>query len=318
MPSFPKPTFAPTVNVAQEKNNLITYRNTKPGRAIPNKSANRLLLATWNIANLGAQERDTQHHQLIAEIISWFDVIAIQEVKDDLSGLRAIQGFLPGYRTVFTDKGGNDERMAFLYDSAKITTLEKFGELAIPPADYGDINLPGVTSKFNGFDRSPFIASFHVGSMDILLLNVHSYFGSDSNKKSIERRSLEAYAISRWADLRRQSKFNYTPNILALGDFNLPKKVDTDPIYKALRAPGLELPDHSTKIYSNITNDADYDQICFLPGIKNKLTGSSGVFDYDGAIFPAIFNNHTPGEFRAYLRYYISDHRPLWLELDVT
>jgi hypothetical protein len=89
-------------------------------------------------------------------------------------------------------------------------------------------------------------------------------------------------------------------------------------VYKALRAKGLELPEHSTKIYSNIANDADYDQIAFFPGLKTKLTGKSGVFDFDGGIFPDLHTSRTAAEFRAYLRYYISDHRPMWVELDIS
>jgi hypothetical protein len=115
--------------------------------------------------------------------------------------------------------------------------------------------------------------------------------------------------------LRRKSKYCYTPNIIALGDFNLPKREDSDPVYKALRATGLELPNHSTKIYSNISNDAEYDQIAFFPRLKDKLTGKSGVFDFDGGIFPDIYANRTEAEFKSYLRYYLSDHHPMWLEL---
>jgi hypothetical protein len=146
---------------------------------------------------------------------------------------------------------------------------------------------------------------------------VHLYFGKN-DKFSIERRCLETYGVARWADLRRRSKYCFTSNILALGDFNLPKIETDDPVYKALRSRGLELPEHSSKIYSSIASDSAYDQIAFFPGMKNRLTGQSGVFDYDGAIFPDLFQTHTKGEFKGYLRYYISDHRPMWMELDIT
>ncbi|MDZ4844874.1 MAG: hypothetical protein SH857_04915 [Chitinophagales bacterium] len=52
-------------------NALRNYRVTKPGRSIPAKNKNRLLLATWNIANLGEQDRKTEHHKIIAEMLSW-------------------------------------------------------------------------------------------------------------------------------------------------------------------------------------------------------------------------------------------------------
>ena len=68
---------------------------------------------------------------------------------------------------------------------------------------------------------------------------------------------------------------------------------------------------------SAIASDNEYDQIAFFPGTKSRLAGNSGVFDYDGAIFHDLFQLHTEGEFKAYLRYYISDHRPMWMELDI-
>ena len=66
----------------------------------------------------------------------------------------------------------------------------------------------------------------------------HLFFGKDNNADR-ERRALEAYAVSRWADLRRKSKNNYSKNFLVLGDFNLPKVEPSDLIYKVLKKRGL-------------------------------------------------------------------------------
>ncbi len=251
--------------------------------------------------------------------MSWFDIIALQEVNDNLEGLRAIQSLLPGeYRTIFSDRSGNDERMAFLYDADKIEPMEKFGEIAIPVAKHRFIKLPGISCTFAGFDRNPFIASFKSGSWRFLLVNAHLYYGRD-NLADRERRSLEAYATSRWGDLRRNDKDAYTQNIIVLGDFNLPMVVPGDPVYEALRRRGLRRPEHSTRIHSNIANDKDYDQILFFPGpVKLAFTGNSGIFDFDSAVFKALFESRTRGMFKAYLRYYLSDHRPMWTEFDIS
>jgi hypothetical protein len=40
-----------------------------------------------------------------------------------------------------------------------------------------------------------------------------------------------------------------------------------------------------------------------------------GVFDFDKVIFGSIFNAATPGYWRSCTKYYISDHRPLWMQL---
>src|SRR5262249_39801282 len=101
MPPFPRPEVDFPYDPQVEIEALRDYERTKDGRAIPRKTAGRLLVATWNIANLGrpGQERRDQDYKVIAELISWFDLVAIQEVNDNLDGLRGVMHFLPdGYR----------------------------------------------------------------------------------------------------------------------------------------------------------------------------------------------------------------------------
>lgn len=284
MPSFPKPSLSVNYDVPSEEAALRHYRDTKPGRQIPAKAPDRLLLATWNIANLGLQERRDQDYQLLAELIGWFDLVALQEVNDNLQGLRAIQQHLPApYRALFSDRAGNDERLAFLYDTQKVTLLEKVGEIGIPPKEVKDIELPGIQREFGGFDRSPYLAAFAAGAFRVLLVNVHLYFGDDK-KPARERRALEAYAVARWADLRQKDKHAYVRDIIALGDFNLPKVEPGDLIYAALRRRGLRRPEHSTRIGSSIAEDKDYDQIMFFPGqTREEFTGRMGTAPFSGA-----------------------------------
>jgi endonuclease/exonuclease/phosphatase family metal-dependent hydrolase len=144
---------------------------------------------------------------------------------------------------------------------------------------------------------------------------VHLYFGDDTTTDSINRRSLEAYCIARWAALRSKSKYAYTRNVFAMGDFNLPKLDKSNPVYKALVAKGLELPEHSSKVYSNIANDKTYDQIAFLPGLKGRVL-KHGIFPFDNAVFSDLYQQKTAVQFRSYVRYAISDHRPMWIQLD--
>jgi|SRR5215211_828901 len=313
--AFPKPNFSYEYQLSSQIDALREYRDTAPGRAIPTKAADRLLVATWNVANLGVQQRREKDYLLIAELTSWFDMVAVQEVNDNLSGLRAIHQHLPeSFRLLFSDAGGNDERLAFIYDSDKVALLEEVGEVAIPPSDIRYIRLPGIQQRFKGFDRNPYLAGFSSNSFVFILVNVHLYFGSES-AKSMNRRRLETYAVARWADIRRQSQYAYSRDIIALGDFNLPKAQPGDPIYEALTKRGLHLPEHSTQIGSSIASDSHYDQVAFFPGeTQPEFTGNSGVFDFDGALFRMLWEERTPQEFFAYVRYYVSDHRPLWAE----
>src|SRR4051794_11350808 len=114
MPPFPAPKFKYSYSAAAEIKALRTYRDTAEGQAIPAKAAGRLLVATWNIANLGVQDRLESDYRLLAEMISWFDLIAVQEVNDDLRGIFAIRDRLPAnYELLFSDASGNQERQAF-------------------------------------------------------------------------------------------------------------------------------------------------------------------------------------------------------------
>jgi endonuclease/exonuclease/phosphatase family metal-dependent hydrolase len=316
MPIFPKPSFNFSYDITSEIERLRAH---KTARGIPLRTQDTVLVATWNIANLGAQERRDQDRSLIAEILSWFDLIAIQECRESFGDLFDLQHKLPqAYRVLMSDASGNDERLVFLYDEDKLTALEEIGEIAFPPSKYGSIKLPGIKQAFNGFDRTPYLASFAAGGTSITFVNVHLFYG-DESPESIARRSLETFAVAKWSDLRNKSRFSFARELVALGDFNMPKSEPGDPIFKALTRFGLELPEHSTQIASSISTDANYDQIAFLPKTtKQCFTGLKGVFDYDTAIFPELWKNGTNVKhFRSYLRYYISDHRPMWVQLSV-
>lgn len=71
MPPFPKPAFSYEYDVDAQVKALRDWEKNQAGRDVPNKTADRLLLATWNIANLGVQECRDKDHRLIAEILSW-------------------------------------------------------------------------------------------------------------------------------------------------------------------------------------------------------------------------------------------------------
>lgn len=319
MPPFPRPKWDGDfpVDPAREVKAVRAHKTT---RGIPKRSPDRLLLATWNIANLGSQKRDVPHdYTLLAEIVSWFDLVAVQEVNDNLAGLEALKTKLPAsYRVLFSDASGNQERGAFIYDSKKVEQLEKVGRLSIPPSQLKNIKLPGSTQPFPGFDRGPYMAAFSAlnGKIRLLLVNVHLFFGSDADAVDIERRALETFAVARWAAARHKSKLAYVPDIIPLGDFNLPEMADTDPIFRALTSLGLKLPDEhplSQVGGSSLQGLKHYDQVAFFPSETTELK-QVAVFDFDNAVYRDVFDQKTLTQFLSYVRFHASDHRPLWAE----
>jgi hypothetical protein len=130
MPPLPKPASDYPYDVNDE---LAALREHKAAPQIPDPAAGRLLLATWNVANFGrpGQDRRDKDYRLIAEIIGWFDLVAIQEVADDLSALYAVSDLLPdNRRLLISDTAGNDERTAFVYDREKVELRELVGRLS--------------------------------------------------------------------------------------------------------------------------------------------------------------------------------------------
>src|SRR5262249_22196794 len=241
MPSFPKPSFTFDYDADAERAALRQWRDPHPGRAIPAKNTNRLLLATWNIANLGAQDRGPKDYALLAEVISWFDLVAIQEVKNNRRGLDGLMAALPAsWRTLYSDAAGNDERMTFVYDSEKVKPRELTGEVAVAPSDLKNVTLPETTvAKFQGFDRNPYIASFQAGPMVFCLVNVHLYYGDDTAIEAIERRALGGFAVAPWGKGGTKSPFAFKPVIAAPGRFHIPEHRPPHPVFKALPRPGI-------------------------------------------------------------------------------
>ncbi|RQW06386.1 hypothetical protein EH222_08810, partial [candidate division KSB1 bacterium] len=115
----------------------IERLNAALDATIPRKTAQNLLIATWNIRAFASltrkwtatvddsPKRDLRGLLAIINILSRFDVIAIQEVKGDLRALRDAIHYL-GDRWAFlmTDvnrgAAGNSERMAFLFDAQRL------------------------------------------------------------------------------------------------------------------------------------------------------------------------------------------------------
>src|SRR5262245_47503897 len=114
MPVFPRPRTRYVYDVEAERGRLQAHRKA---RGVPDKGSDRLLLVSWNIANFGAQVRRECDLRLIAEILSWFDLAAVQECRENFADLYDVLGYMgPSYQVVMSDAGGNNERLLFIFD----------------------------------------------------------------------------------------------------------------------------------------------------------------------------------------------------------
>ena len=108
------------------------------------------------------------------------------------------------------------------------------------------------------------------------------------------------------------------PDIVALGDFNLPEFSSDDPIYRTLTSRGVELLAHKSAVGgSSLDGHRHYDQVAFFPGETSEFTDRVDVFDFDNAVFADLFAERLLDRFLGYVRYHLSDHRPLWAQFSI-
>jgi endonuclease/exonuclease/phosphatase family metal-dependent hydrolase len=311
---------------------LLLLRS-KLSEHIPNKTVSEtLLIATWNIREFKTGNRLTESYYYIAEILSRFDIIAVQEVSEDLEALKKVLGIMGGkWDFIVTDStsgvAGGGERMAFLYDKGKLTFKNLAGEIVLPES-----NLIGGRLQFA---RTPFCVAFQAGWFLFNLTTVHIFYGKTYGEK-YEQRIEEIDRISSFLGKRaRQENVNY----ILLGDFNI---VDpTDRTMKALEKNKFFIPDAIKDKPSDIGGTKHYDQIAFKlkEGVnmrvfseKRQKAGTFNYFDYiftgeDIDTYKPHFNekytlNKTEKQVRNYYMrkwrtFQMSDHLPLWVELKI-
>ena len=98
-------------------------------------------ICTWNLRDFGTKKyggRDTDEPiHYIAEIISNFDIVAVQEVKADMRDFRRVLSMLgPDWDYLATDvtdgSFGNGGRMVFLFNTTRARFSNIAGELTLP------------------------------------------------------------------------------------------------------------------------------------------------------------------------------------------
>ncbi|MEQ9288491.1 MAG: endonuclease/exonuclease/phosphatase family protein [Cyclobacteriaceae bacterium] len=310
-----------TFNPSTEKRRLAYHFNK---RGIPNKQRDKLLIATWNLTNFGAQQRTPAHLEIMAYIMSQFDIIAVQEVADNLSQFNELMSYMRGnYHYSLSDIAGNSERLGFVYNSSKVAQVGLVAELAMRGYEQRRVTIEVGDEKeqmeFGGFNRNPYMMTFKANDFQFTLVNVHLYW-SDTRI-----RLLETKALSNWARKRSDKGLEYLPSqdIMLLGDFNMPELKQDDPYYNEITANGLTAPLHSTEyIGSNLAGDKSYDQLFFFPKHTNEdfSQGKIGVYDFDNVAFRDLWKmdkTHNKQYFFSYIRYFLADHRPLWAQFDI-
>ena len=326
---------------------LIALRKQLKREGIPERDLeNNLLLATWNIREFDSPsfgKRMDESIYYIAEIISHFDLVAIQEVQRDLAALKRLLNILGGYwKYLVTDvtqgRQGNNERMAFLYDSRKVKFGGLSGELVLPPIKAKDsqgntIYLPVIQAA-----RTPFMVGFNAGWSKFTLVSVHVLYGE--SKPNDPERVFEINEIAKFLDERAEDETSWSRNFILLGDFNIFKPEDDT--MKALTDNGFVIPEKLLDKPSNVSETRHFDQIAFRVR-KNRFAdviSNAGVINFFKSVFrvkdEALYaermgksylhdSKGSPRDEKGKTKYYktywrthqMSDHFPMWIELKI-
>ena len=325
---------------------------------IPIKDADRnLLLASWNIRDFGKPGsrrgfgvREPEAFFYIAEVLSRFDLIAVQEVNE-LPEWEIVMDILgPDWDYIATDVtdpklGGNGERLTYCYDKRKVWFRNISGEIVLPTDMLISKSL--VETKegkklYNGkqFRRTPFITTFQCGWFNFDICTVHLYYGAESGKK-LQERVQEIKQVATYLAKRADVALRKNKALILLGDFNI---VHPDhETMEALTGSGFKVP----KVLAEPTNfnrSKYYDQIAFktkrnvLEYIEkpssNPLERNAGILDIHKNLYakdqwktykPQMIKS-TKGKnksdaqleryFSQWLTYQLSDHKPLWVRIN--
>jgi len=307
------------VDVPADVATELTQLGAAVDAVVPQKTERNLVIGSWNLRGFAdvsptwaatatdKPQRDWRAVASIAEIISRFDVAAIQEVRRDVRALRFLLDRLGAHWQVLTSDvsegdAGNGERLTFLYDSRRVQPSGLVGEIVLPS---------GLRTAATQFARSPYAASFTRGDVEFILTTVHIIWASMSERIP----EIRAFAnwMRDWVDRRN----DWNDNLLVLGDFNIDRY--GNPLYNAFIETGLFPPPELNRLPRTIFDDAKtahfYDQIAWFTTNTNPVesllsgleyTNHGGSFDFPKFVYPGM----PPAQ----LSWRISDHYPLWVE----
>ncbi len=319
----------------------------KLAEQVPKRTVNEtLLLATWNIRDFDSSKyglRSDEAMYYIAEIISHFDLVAVQEVNADLQALNRLMSILGDWwKFIVTDvtagTSGNRERGAFIFDSRKVIFGGLAGEIVIPEKRLADKTIEPQRQ----LARTPFVCGFESGYLRFMLCTVHIYYGESV---AVDARRLEEIKVlSEFLIDSVEDKYAWARSLVLLGDFNIFST--DDQTFKAIVDAGFFIPPQFREVTSNAAGGKHFDQMAFVSRayeenvVNERLEqAKAGVFDFFQYVYRdedeqayasemgsayAIKSNGEPRDqggqrnyFRQWRTHQMSDHFPMWMELQI-
>ncbi|MEM7378765.1 MAG: endonuclease/exonuclease/phosphatase family protein [Pseudomonadota bacterium] len=314
------------------------------------KSESNLLIASWNIKEFGhTTQRLPEAFFYIAETLSHFDLIALQEVKSSLKHLNKVMRILGSdwdyiVNDITDGKNGNSESSAYLYNTKRVGLSGLAGEIVIWDELIEDVFAeqdPDSREKhLRQLKRTPYVTGFKAGWKSFALVNVHLHPGDDDDDVALRRDEVSLLL----AALQRKRAELWNKNLVLTGDFNFYKLRDATTVAR-IHAAGFNEVDGLLGKPTNASGSQTYDRFFINAGEYFKLVRDAaehtvgGVFnpfshvyrDDDWAAYRAeMLDDYTGSKdlendeaaLQAYYRNtwrrnQLSDHLPIWFELQI-
>ncbi len=304
------------------RENLETLRAQLDAEVPAKNAEDDLLLATWNLRDFGKVnrrgygDREPESFFYIAEVLSRFDFVAVQEINEIDEWQKVLSILGPAWDWISTDVtdpglGGNGERLTYLYDTRKVHFRNIAGELVLPadllistavkpkddPKDVVTVEGEEVGKQFR---RTPFAAVFQAAWFKYEICTVHIYYGGETGAK-LEERIAEIGRVGEFFGERAKAALKDDRSLILLGDFNI---VGRDhKTMKALEDAGFSVPAALREAPpTNVGKDKYFDQIAFqappgkLAALEKAGSGAAG-----GAGSVDLYKNlYTADQFPAY------------------
>lgn len=281
--------------------------------ALPRRARDTLMIATWNIRELGKHPRRPESLVYIAEILSLFDLVSIVELRENLEDFEAVMDHLgPHWDVLMTsplfDPGRNRERAAYLYNTKKVRHHRLASMAHAPRTKRREEYLAQL-----GWWREPFLAAFTAADAELLLLTAHLRWG-----KTVASRASELKLLADWVatDIAKDP-YCGKRDVIVLGDFNIPSTKSA--LLGVVQKRGLVIPEALRGTHgTNLAKKKRYDQILHLPGSASVFTGKGGAVDFYGDAgaegIRELYPPRTGVDVKRFT-FEMSDHLPLWVQI---
>jgi endonuclease/exonuclease/phosphatase family metal-dependent hydrolase len=289
---------------------VLALRSCRPaprpspgGPLLRPRAVSELVVGFWNIRDFSTASRSRDELRQIARIAHKIDCLAIGELNDTqvlkplTEELATLGGAWEGVQTPSKtgNSPGSSEYYGFVFRSDKL-------RIRAPPRILPEVAVvvPGEAAAHR-FDRDPGTCSFatHDGRLDFTLLVVHITWGAKVALRRAEVRALKDYF------LRVRDEDPGDRDAILLGDFN--RDAGDESFGELLSIPSMI---DTTEPFppTVVRGTSTYDHILFQRRFVTEYAGVHGVERFDETSF---------GDDDTRARTAVSDHRPVWIVLNV-